>query len=402
MSALKTPLPFSRDSVKSQGHLCGAAVGDRLSLAVSDFEPVSTTDTPVPLGILTGEGIGPEIIDATLTVLRVFEAFGGPCFALRHGGKIGKDALAESGMPLTPEVIDFCETCFTAGAPVLCGPGGARFVYELRRAFDLYCKLVPIRPLAAVRDVGVLRPESTEGVDILVVRENVGGLYFAATRMRTMPEGRVAEMESQYREVDVLRILGVAARAAEQRRGRLAVIVKPGATGAVSALWEDCASEVCADTGLDWQVLEVDNAAYQLTANPRAFDVVVASNMFGDVLADGASILLRSRGLSYSANFGPGTRAVYQTGHGAAHDLVGLDRANPIAQMLSAAMMLRESLGLDREACAMESAIEAVLDAGWRTPDLVARGCRAIGTRAMAERVAERLADDLAKGPAPV
>jgi 3-isopropylmalate dehydrogenase len=139
-------------------------------------------------------------------------------------------------------------------------------------------------------------------------------------------------------------------------------------------------------------MLDVDNASFQLVAQPRRFDVVVAPNLLGDVLADSASVLLGSRGMSFSANFGPGRRAVYQTGHGAAHDLAGSDRANPAAQILTMAAMLRESFDLGRVAVCIESAVERVLAAGFRTLDIAGPTSRVVGTRELAERIAEEAA----------
>jgi len=152
---------------------------------------------------------------------------------------------------------------------------------------------------------------------------------------------------------------------------------------------------MAAGTGVAWQVLEIDNAAYQLIANPRELDIVVAPNMFGDVLSDAASVLLGSRGLSFSGNFGRERRAIYQTGHGAAQDLAGRDRANPVGQIFSLAMMLRESFGWQREAAAIETATSAVLGQGWRTPDIASATSRVIGTRELGTRIADAVADFL-------
>jgi 3-isopropylmalate dehydrogenase len=160
----------------------------------------------------------------------------------------------------------------------------------------------------------------------------------------------------------------------------------------VSALWaEQAEAAAAAARDLVVEVLEVDNAGFQMVAHPRAFDVVVAPNLFGDVLADAATVLLGSRGMSYSANFGPDGRGVYQTGHGAAHDLAGTDRANPVAQILSLATMLRESFGLADAAAQVEEAVERVLLTRIRTADVAGCDSVVVGTRELTERIVREL-----------
>jgi 3-isopropylmalate dehydrogenase len=183
--------------------------------------------------------------------------------------------------------------------------------------------------------------------------------------------------------------------AAKMRQGRLCVVHKPGGIEVVSQLWLQCARDLDLDKSVELEFLEVDNVNYQLIADPRRFDVVVAPNMFGDVLADGASVLLGSRGMSYSANFGPGGKSAYQTGHGAAYDLAGRDIANPLGQMLSFAMMLHESFGLTAQSFCLQAAINEVLAAGWRTKDVMAPGCTEVGTREMVRRVTEAFRERL-------
>lgn len=343
------------------------------------------------VGTLPGEGIGPSLIDICVNLLGVIEACSPVRFDVRQGGAIGKDAVKAAGTSLTDEVVAFCEDTFAHQGAVLCGPGGARFVYALRRRFDLYCKLVPLIPLASLSGVGVLRPEAVRDVDVLVVRDNIGGLYFGESSLQGDVGERVARMTFDYREQDIARLVGVAADMAAQRRQRLCVVFKPGATGVMSDLWESTAKRVLQGRNLEVSYLEVDNACYQMVARAQHFDVVVTPNMFGDVLADGATVLMASRGVSYSANYGPNGRAVYQTGHGAAHDLAGQDKANPIGQVLSLAMMLHESFGLSDIAHALRSAVDDVLHAGWRTADVMEPHARLVGTREMGEKVAHAL-----------
>jgi 3-isopropylmalate dehydrogenase len=285
-------------------------------------------------------------------------------------------------------IAAFCESVFADGGALFCGAAGGRFVYDLRRRFDLYCKLVPLRPSAALADASIVRPERLHRVDLLIVRENLGGLYFGAYGRRD--GGRVAYQECAYGADQVGRILRVALDLARARRGRLSVVVKSGGIPEVSALWREQTEAVAAGQDAAVEILEVDNAGFQLVNDPGRYDVIAAPNLFGDVLADAATVLLGSRGMSYSANFGPAGVAAYQTGHGAAHDLVGSDAANPVAQIASAALMLRESFGLDEEARRIEAAVERVLAAGTRTPDVAGPTSRVVGTRELARCVAEQ------------
>ncbi len=280
---------------------------------------------------------------------------------------------------------------------MLCGPGGGRFVYELRRRFDLYCKLVPLQPVPALRDAGALRPGAVAGVDILVIRENIGGLYLGEFGFDEVQGRRRAFHCFHYDEAQVERILNIAVTACRMRRGRLCVVTKPGGAPSISELWRSQAERLVPRAEVDLRILEVDTACYQVVAQARDFDVIVAPNMFGDVLADGATLLLGSRGMSCSANFADGGLAVYQTGHGAAYDLAGTDKANPVGQIHSVAMMLHESFDLPDLAAALRAAVESALAAGWRTPDVAAPGCRVVGTRALGQRIGEALYERLSR-----
>lgn len=342
---------------------------------------------PYVVGVLEGEGVGPEVVPAALAVLAAVGHETGIRFDVRDGGDIG--APSRTGGGLSAPIAEFCARIFAAGGALFCGPAGGRFVYDLRGRFDLFCKLVPLRPRPELRDAAVLRADLLDGVDILLVRENVGGLYFGEFGRRD--GGRVAYQQCAYSVDQVARIIRVAADLARLRRGHVTVVVKRSGVPAVSALWMEQAAAVAAKHEVAIETLDVDNAGFQLVARPRNFDVVVAPNLFGDVLADSATAVLGSRGLSYSANFGPEGRAAYQTGHGAAHDLAGTDTANPLAQILSLAMMLRESFGLETAADRIERAIGAVLAAQLRTADIAGPASTIVGTRALTEHVVREL-----------
>ena len=358
--------------------------------ALPGWDALPAPRTARVIGAIPGEGVGPEVVGAALDVLDALAEGSSAPFAVRRGGPIGVAAREVSGAELPTEVASFCEGVFADGGALLCGPGGGRFVYDLRSKFDLYCKLVPIRPVAALRGAGPLHERAVRSVDVVVVRENVGGAYFGEHGARRRG-AKIGEAYHQFRydAEQVGRILRVAFELAQARRGRLAVVVKPSGIPSISELWMEGAALLNESYGVELEILEVDNACYQIVADAARFDVVAAPNLFGDVVADTAALLLGSRGMSLSANFGAPGRAVYQTGHGAAHDLAGSDRANPLGQIRSLALLLRESFGCVELHAAIERGVEDVLAAGWRTPDVMAPGCTCVGTREVGRRVAD-------------
>lgn len=346
---------------------------------------------PHPVGVLIGEGIGHEVVPVALEVLSALEGARPVRFDVRVGPQPGATGEDDPGH-LTGAEAEFCRATFERRGALLCGPRGGRFVYDLRRRFELFGKLTPVRPLASLLDTGPLRPETVRGADLLFVRENVGGLYFGSHRQRR--EGRFLEEAHHafgYDRPAVERVLRLSAELAQGRRRRLALVVKRAGVPAISDLWCECAAEICEAGDVQLEVLEVDNACYQVVADARRFDVVASPNMFGDVLADVGALLLGSRGLSHSLNLGDQRRAVYQTGHGAARDLAGSDRANPVGQVLALAGMLETSFGLAALADAVRAGVQAVLADGWRTPDVMARGCTEVGTRELGKRIADRV-----------
>lgn len=343
------------------------------------------------VGILNGEGIGPEIIQASKPLLDVIEAHTEHRFELRYGGKIGIDAEKETGQGLTEEVVQFCTNIFDDHGAIICGPASGRFVYELRTSFDLYCKMVPLRPITALSNTGVLKPEAVAQVDILIIRENVGGLYQSDFGLEKKSGYRRAFHHIYYDDAQVSRIMQVAINVADMRQKKLCVVTKTGGAPAISELWQDNAEQLAHTSDVEVKMLAIDTACYQLLADAQNFDVIVAPNMFGDVLADGAALLLGSRGMSCSANYADNGIAVYQTGHGAAYDLAGMDQANPLGQIQSLAMMLGESFRLGRLCEEIRGAINDTLSAGWRTPDIMASGCKVVGTRELGQRITEAL-----------
>jgi 3-isopropylmalate dehydrogenase len=356
-----------------------------------------TTDRPPAaatrrlIGVLEGTGVGPAVIDAALKVLKAAEAVLDLKIEVRFGGLIGEDAIKEHGQWLPENTVEFCADVFQAGGAILNGPGGGRYVYDLRKRFDLFCKFVPVQPPPELAHAGKISPQFLKDVDMLIVRDNTGGVYQGQWGDRATKKGRVAEHSFGYSEGEVHRLIEVAARAAAGRRGDLHVIVKDGGVPTVTALWRDVGTAVARKHGLEAKFMNIDLAAYELIQNPTRFDVIVAPNLFGDILADICGVLVSSRGVTFSGNFTPQGQGVYQTNHGCAHDLAGTDIANPAGQILSLAMLLRESFGLEEAAGLIEQSLAQAWRAGWRTADLAEAGCTILGTQAMAEKVVEQV-----------
>lgn len=352
--------------------------------------PPGPSGTRVLVGVLRGEGIGPEIIECALEVLRATAATAGLELVIEFGGTIGRQAESHCGKALPLNVVDFCSGIFSRGGAILSGPAGGRYVYDLRTRFDLFCKLSPIVVTQELTGAGRMQPGHTSEVDILVVREAIAGLYQGQWELtEDAGKGRLGRHTFSYSEAHVRRVVLAAARLARLRRRALTVVYKEAGAPSISELWRDCAREISAANGVACQFLDVDYAAYRLLQYPREFDVVVAPNLFGDILCDLGGVLLGSRALTYGGNFSPAGAAFYQTNHGAAFDLAGTDRANPMGQILSVAMLLRESFGHAEAAETIFAAIRSVWREGWRTADLLEDGCRVVGTREMGTLVVE-------------
>lgn len=378
--------------------LASAATGTRESAwldCVVDPEAPRRATAPL-LGALPGEGVGPELVDAALRVLRALAEAGGQAVAVEQDGPIGIEAERTLGTVLPDGVLGFCADVFDRGGAVLSGPGGGRYVYDLRRRLGLFLKITPIQRAHGYPEASPLRAETLNGVDLLIVRENLGGVYQGSSEEDIEADGeRLVRHVFSYREGDVRRFLNASARLAAARRGELTVVVKDAGVPGVSRLWRDCAADAAEEYGVRCSAVDVDLLAYQLLQRPHAYDVVAAPNLCGDVLGDLAALLVGSRGMAFGGSFTSQGDAVYQTNHGAAHDIAGTDRANPAGQLLSLAMLLRESLGLAREAHAVEEGIRRVWRAGSRPADLGGTA----GTRELAGLVAEAAAEQLGAEP---
>jgi 3-isopropylmalate dehydrogenase len=344
---------------------------------------------PYLVGVLRGEGSAPELVDAACHVLTAVAAQSGIDLQLETYEAGPSSTGADCSNHLSRGVAQFCEEIFARDGAILAGAAGGRFVYDMRRHFHLYYKLNPLR---SYRELARIVPVKTrEAVDILVVRENLGGLYQGKTVERIVGDRSEVSHTFMQREDEVRAVLDVAAEAARARRNSLAVVGKQSGLPEIYSLWRRCALDAGRSYGVKVTLYDIDYAAYKLLHEPGSFDVVVAPNCFGDILSDLGGLLAGSRGLTFGASYSANGAAVYQTNHGAAHDLAGSDRANPVAQIFSVAMMLRQTFQLKEEAQLVEDAVRAVWRAKWRTADLRESGCRIARTQQFADLVSEEI-----------
>lgn len=350
---------------------------------------------------LPGDGIGPEVNAQALAVLKAVAGKYG--FAIADSeALIGGAAIDAVGIPLPGETVELCK----ASDAVLLGavggpkwdnlPGGKRpekGILGIRAALELFANLRPAMVYPALRSASPLKDEILgDGLDILVVRELTGGIYFGERGRREVDGAPAAFDTEQYTTPEIERIARVAFGLAGKRGGRLCSVDKANVLES-SRLWRETVVRVA--TGypdVELSHMYVDNAAMQLVRNPRQFDVVVTSNIFGDILSDEASQITGSIGMLPSASLGAGSLGLYEPIHGSAPDIAGRDMANPLAAILSAAMLLRYSLEQSAAADAVEAAVGKVLDSGARTADIAMAGEVVVGTAAMGERVIAALA----------
>lgn len=349
------------------------------------------------IAVIPGDGIGPDVVEQTLKVMdKVGEKFG---HTFNYTKVLaGGCAIDATGACLPQETIDICK----ASDAVLLGAVGGwkwdnlpgdqrpeRALLGLRKALGLFANLRPALLFEQLADASPLKPEILAGgLDIVVVRELTGGIYFGEKGHRDTNLGPAAYDIEQYAEGEVRRIAKVAFDMAMKRRKHVTSVDKANVLES-SRLWRRVVAEVAQDyPEVTLDNLYVDNAAMQLVRNPRQFDVIVTSNIFGDILSDEASQITGSIGMLPSASLAEGNFGMYEPVHGSAPDIAGQDKANPMATILSAAMMLRYTFGLGAEADAIENAVKSVLDQGYRTPDLYAGQGTQVGTAQMGDLIA--------------
>jgi len=384
---LKSLMNPASDSLPSLTEPLQPRLTETLHVPCPSYDPARVHH----VGVFLGEGVGVEVVPVAVALLEVLGKHSSRRFELHEGGLIGLPAKAIHGSSLSEEVIAFADMIFGKGGALFCGPGGDRFVYEIRQRFDLYCKFTPIEPLPELRQAGQVRPEVVASADIIAIREGMGGIYQGSWEEVAVEGDRVARHRFEYRESMVRRIVDVAIKLALRRCGRIHVVLKPGGIPSISSMWRRIAQEMTQEAGVELAELEIDNAVFQLIANPAQFDVVLSPNMFGDVLADCAALLLASRGLSYSGNFNDAGNGVYQTGHGAARDIAGKDVANPIGQILSLGMMLRESFCWPEADAALRQAVRETLQQGKCTGDIAMPDHQVVGTAEFGQLVKDNL-----------
>ncbi|MEJ6010872.1 3-isopropylmalate dehydrogenase [Novosphingobium aquae] len=350
------------------------------------------------IAVFAGDGIGAEVVAEAVRVLEVLDL---PGMELIEGD-VGGAAWRKHGHPLPQQTIDIAH----AADAILFGSVGdfdcdhleralrpEQAILGLRKELTLFANLRPATVFKGLEDLTSLRPEVAREIDLLIVRELNGDVYFGEKGTRTLEDGRRQGWDMMsYAEDEVRRIAHVAFRAAQGRSGKLCSVDKANVLE-TSQLWRDVVIEVAAEyPDVELSHMYVDNAAMQLVKNPGQFDVVVTGNLFGDILSDQASMCVGSIGLLASASLGEtqtqyGTKGLYEPIHGSAPDIAGQGKANPMAQILSAAMMLRHSFGLEDQAVRIEAAVASALADGIKGGDLGGSA----GTRAIGDAVVSRL-----------
>jgi 3-isopropylmalate dehydrogenase len=368
--------------------------GDAYPVEVQWWRPrrVTAADRRQRIALLPGDGIGPEIGAAATRVLSALGDFEITEYP------IGGASIDQHGAALTDEVL---KACGSSDAVLLCAVGGPKWdttdpdkprpeqgLLGLRKGLGLFANLRPVRPSEALLEASPLRRERIEGTNLLVVRELTGGIYFGDSGR----DGERAHDDCAYTVEEIERIARVAFEAAGERRGKLTSVDKANVLE-TSRLWRETVTKLAPEydeIALDH--LLVDNAAMQLVSHPTDFDVIVTENLFGDILSDEAAMLTGSLGMLPSASLGEKGPGLFEPVHGSAPDIAGTGKANPLATLLSVAMMLKYGLGLHEEADRLEHAVDSALEQGLRTPDLAGgEGTREVGTNEMNEAVLQSL-----------
>lgn len=342
--------------------------------------------------VLPGDGIGPEIVREAVTVMEVMAGIGGHSFTFTEYA-FGGASIDRFGVPATPEMLDACSS---SQAVLLGAVGGPKWdgvpaairaetgLLALRKHLGVFANLRPVSPHPALVQASPLKPALLAGVNVLVVRELTGGLYFGRPRGTRVENGVEHAVDTlEYSATEIARVVRLAFQLARGRKKKVTSVDKANVLES-SRLWRKVATAVAAEfPDVQLEHMLVDTAAMRLVAAPASFDVVVTENMFGDILTDEASVLAGSLGLLPSASLGSGGPGLYEPIHGSAPDIAGKGIANPVGTVLSAAMLLRHSLGLEAEASVIEAAVRATIDDGILTPDLGGSA----GTRAVADSI---------------
>ena len=352
------------------------------------------------IALIPGDGIGPEIVAQAKAVLdRVAEIFGHE-FTYTEVS-MGGNAIDRYGDPLPQEMLD---KCLASDSVLLGAVGGPKWngvpgpqrpekgLLRLRAGMGVYSNNRPAKIWPQLASASPLKPEIVEGgIDFLIVRELIGGIYFGKHETVTENGEPVAIDELRYTESEIRRIGRIGFETAQKRNHKLCRVEQSTVLDS-SRLWKKVMHQLAAEyPDVELSDMLVDNCAMQIVKDPSQFDVIVTENMFGDILSDEASMITGSIGMIPSSSLGDGTRGLYEPIHGSAPDIAGKDIANPIGTILAAAMMLRYSFDMAAEADCIESAVSAVLEAGYRTGDIFSPGCTQVGCREMGRLVTEHL-----------
>ena len=354
------------------------------------------------IAVLPGDGIGPEVCREAVEVLKVVGHRYGVPLEFREA-VIGGAAIDSYGVAMRDEDFAMCEKC---DAILLGAVGGPQWddpearirpeqaLFKLRFGFKLYANLRPVKVNPALIQASPIREEVLRGTDLVVVRELTGGLYFGKpSKVYKAPNGTMKAVDTMaYSQPEIERIAVTAFELARNRRKKVTSVDKANVLS-TSRLWRQTVTAVAKKyADVEWSSMLVDNCSMQLIRDPRQFDVIVTENMFGDILTDEASQLSGSMGMLASASLGKGTFGLYEPIHGTAPDIAGKGIANPLATILSAAMLLRLSLDQPKAAEAIESAVQRVLDSGHRTADIAEPGGQRVSTTQMGQLVLKELA----------
>ena len=353
------------------------------------------------IGVISGDGIGPEIVREARKVLDAVCKKYGHEFTYTDL-LLGGASIDVHGVPLTDETIENAKKCDAVLMGSIGGDAKTSPWYKLepskrpeagllgiRKALNLFANLRPAYLYDELRAACPLRDDiSAEGFDMLIMRELTGGLYFGARKTEEIDGVRTATDTLSYNENEIRRIAIKAFDIAMKRRKKVTSVDKANVLDS-SRLWRKVVEEVAKDyPEVTLEHMLVDNCAMQLVHDPAQFDVILTENMFGDILSDEASMVTGSIGMLSSASLNETKFGLYEPSHGSAPDIAGQNKANPIATILSAAMLLRYSLNLDEEADAVEAAVQKVLTDGYRTGDIMSEGCKAVGTKEMGDLIA--------------
>lgn len=350
--------------------------------------------------LLPGDGIGPEVVAEGVKVLKAVGEKFGHTFEFTEA-LAGGIAIDETGNPLPDETLAACRQC---DAILLGAVGGPKWsdpkaevrpeagLLRLRKELGLFANIRPVKIYPALADASTLKREVVEQVDLVIIRELTGGLYFGKPQGRQdNDQGRAAVDTMYYTEAEIGRLMRVSFDLARLRRKKVTSVDKANVL-ASSRLWREVAHEVAAEyPDVEYEDILVDACSMYLIRNPGAFDVIATGNMFGDILSDEASMLAGSMGMLPSASLAEGKFGLYEPVHGSAPDIAGQGIANPLATILSVAMMLRTTFGLIEEADAVEKAVDSVLAAGHRSPDLAGPDEPSVGTQKMGDLVVEAI-----------